>query len=243
MISILAAYLRQSTTAILSVYSSLFIKQCIFCLYPSNLNICSPCLAALPRLGQHCPQCAEPNHHGHICGECLKKPPAFDRAICPFLFQGPTAGLIQKLKRKSKVLGLECLQSNLSEHLQSFEFDAVVPVPYHWKKLIWRGHNPTGQLASSLSKAINTPLLTGLTRIKATRSQQNLDKSQRQSNVRRAFRCSPRFTQQIKGKNILLVDDVLTTGSTCHACALLLKKHGVKSVTLACLARTPLEHQ
>lgn len=243
MISILAAYLRQSTTAILSVYNSLFIKQCIFCLYPSSRNICSPCLAALPRLGQHCPQCAEPNNHGHICGECLKKPPAFDRTICPFLFQGPTAGLIQKLKRKSKVLGLECLQSNLSEHLQPFEFDAVVAVPYHWKKLIWRGHDPTGQLASYLSKAINTPLLTGLRRIKATSSQQNLDKSQRQSNVRRAFRCSPRFSQQIKGKNILLVDDVLTTGATCHACALLLKKHGAKSVTLACLARTPLEHQ
>jgi ComF family protein len=192
-------------------------------------------------LGTHCPQCAEPNQHGHICGECLKHPQAFDQVICPFLFQGPVAGLIQKLKRSSKVLGLECLENTLSEQLLTYEFNAVLSVPYHWRKLIWRGHNPTGLLAKHLSQSLDTPLLQGLTRTKATQSQQGLDKGQRQSNMRRAFSVTNSLAQQIKGKNILLVDDVLTTGATCHAAALVLKKHGAKSVTLACLARTPLE--
>ncbi|MFY0641019.1 MAG: ComF family protein [Bermanella sp.] len=114
-------------------------------------------------------------------------------------------------------------------------------MPYHWQKLIWRGHNPTGLLANRLSQSLDIPLWHGLTRTKATQSQQGLDKGQRQSNMRRAFSVRNSLAQQIKGKNILLVDDVLTTGATCHAAALVLKKHGAKSVTLACLARTPLE--
>ncbi|MGR6872749.1 ComF family protein [Pseudomonas sp. HK3] len=194
----------------------------------------------LPRLGQHCPQCAEPNHHGHICGECLKQPPAFDRVICPFMFQGAVAGLIQAFKHRSKVLGLECLEYELSEHLQHHEFDVILAVPYHWRKLLWRGHHPTEHLGRTLSHALNTPLWRGLLRTKATHSQQGLDKSARQYNMRKAFMCSPWLIKQIKGKNLLLVDDVLTTGATCHSTALALKKHGAKSVTIACLARTPL---
>ncbi len=242
MTSILAAYLKQSTFIIRRVYNSIFIDQCVFCLSTDPDNICTTCQAALPRLGLHCPQCAQPNHHGHVCGECLQHPPAFDRVICPFMLQGAVASLIQKLKRKNKVLGLECLESNLSELLQRYEFDAIVAVPYHWRKLLWRGHHPTGQLTRALSKTLHTPQWQGLLRTKATQSQQGLDKTARQSNVRRAFTCSPHFAQQIKGKNLLLVDDVLTTGATSHAAALVLKKHGAKSVTLACLARTPLEH-
>lgn len=241
MTGILAAYFRQSTTRIKLVYNSIFIKQCIFCLSPSPQNICHLCIETLPPLGTHCPQCAEPNQHGHICGECLKHPQAFDQVICPFLFQGPVAGLIQKLKRSSKVLGLECLEHTLSEQLLTYRFDAVLPMPYHWQKLIWRGHNPTGLLANRLSQSIDTPLWHGLTRTKATQSQQGLDKTQRQSNMRRAFDCTNALAQQIKGKNLLLIDDVLTTGATGHAAALVLKKHGAKSVTLACLARTPLK--
>ncbi|MFT5594652.1 MAG: ComF family protein [Oceanicoccus sp.] len=242
MTRILAAYLRQSTIIISKVYNRLFINQCVFCLTHSQRNICVQCQEALPHLGQHCPQCAEPNHHGHVCGECLQHPPAFDRVICPFIFKGPVAGLIQKFKRSSKVLGLECIEHTLSEQLHTYEFDAIVCVPYHWKKLLWRGHNPTGILASSLSKTLSTPLWQGLVRTKATGSQQGLDKNRRRSNVRRAFSCTPSLALQIKGKNLLLIDDVLTTGATCHAAALVLKKHGAKSVTLACLARTPLEH-
>lgn len=242
MIRILATYLKQSTIALPKAYNSLFNRQCVFCLSDTSHNICHACQSALPRLGQHCPQCAEPNAHGHICGECLQRPPAFDRAICPFLFKGPVAGLIQKLKRKDKVLGLECLSSELSKQLQTYEFDAILAMPYHWRKLLWRGHSPTRQIASTLSKSLNTPLLQDLKRIKATRSQQGLDKHERRSNVRGAFACSKTLIQQIQGKNLLLVDDVLTTGATCHAAALMLKKHGAKSVTLACLARTPLDH-
>lgn len=242
MIRILAAYFRQSTTSILEVYNRLSIGQCVFCLIPSSTNICKVCHDTLPRLGSHCPQCAQPNYHGHTCGECLKNPNAFDRVICPFMLQGPVAGLIQKLKRNSKVLGIECLERSLSEQLEPYDFDAILALPYHWRKLLWRGHHPTGQLAHKVSQSLDTPIWQGLVRTKATRSQQGLDKSQRQSNVRRAFTCTPSLAQQIKGKKLLLLDDVLTTGATCHAAALVLKKHGATSVTLACLARTPLEH-
>jgi ComF family protein len=156
------------------------------------------------------------------------------------MFQGAVAGLIQAFKHRSKVLGLECLEYELSEHLQHHEFDVILAVPYHWRKLLWRGHHPTEHLGRTLSHALNTPLWRGLLRTKATHSQQGLDKSARQYNMRKAFMCSPWLIKQIKGKNLLLVDDVLTTGATCHSTALALKKHGAKSVTIACLARTPL---
>lgn len=239
MLGMLASYFKQSTTSFNEVYTCTIINQCIFCLQTSPNNICSQCMQALPTLALQCPQCAEPNHHGHLCGHCLTRKPAFDRVICPFVFKGAIAQLLQKFKASPKVLGLECLLEPLLMQLQEVECDVVVALPYHWRRLILRGHNPTYIMAKSLSKHLHKPISDALHRIKPTKSQRHLDKIQRRSNMRHAFGISPKLISQIQHKRVLLVDDVLTTGATANEAARLLKQHGASSVVVACLARTP----
>jgi len=238
----LASSLWQSTSSFIKVYTRSNINQCNICLEYSQNSICQDCLHALPRLGTHCPQCAEPNYHGHICGECLKSKPAFDRVISPYLFEGPVASMLQSFKRSSKVKGLNLLTHTLIHELESLDFDVIIPIPYHWRKLLRRGHNPSGILARQVSSRLSIPLIHPLKRSKVTLSQQALNKEQRKQNVRNAFMLKPKFKASVKNKRILLLDDVLTTGATANAAAKVLKRYGAKSVVVACIARTPISH-
>ncbi|WP_353348960.1 ComF family protein [Oceaniserpentilla sp. 4NH20-0058] len=196
-------------------------------------------MQALPKLTLQCPQCAEPNHHGHLCGHCLTRKPAFDRVLCPFVFKGAIAQLLQRFKASPKVLGLECLLEPLLMQLQEVEYDVVIALPYHWRRLIVRGHNPTYILAKNISRHLHTPISSPLHRQKPTQSQRHLDKTQRRSNMRHAFCIPPKLVSQVRHKRILLVDDVLTTGATANEAARVLKQHGARSVVIACIARTP----
>lgn len=235
----LAAYLNQSTTEIIRVYKRSINNHCIYCLTPSPQCICPSCLDMLPTLTLHCPRCAEPNAHGLTCGECLRHPPAFDAVCCPYLFKGPVIPIIHSLKRTSKVKGLKDVQTQLLQQLEQYQLDAIIPMPYHWRKLLTRGHSPTLTISRYLAHHLGLPVIHSIKRVKATTSQQNLDKPARQRNMRKAFAPGPaKFS--VKGRNVLLVDDVLTTGATAHAAALELKRMGAKSVILGCLARTPL---
>lgn len=235
----LAAYLKQSTTEIIRVYKGSINNHCIYCLSISPRCICSTCLDTLPTLGLHCPRCAEPNHHGLVCGVCLQHPPAFDAVCCPYLFKGPITQIIHNIKHSTKVKGLREIESQLIHLLAQHDFDAIIPLPYHWLKLLRRGHSPTHTISRHLAKQLQVPIIHGLKRSKATQSQQGLDKPQRQRNMRKAFAPTGQ-SPSLKGLNLLLVDDVLTTGATAHAAALELKRLGAKSVILGCLARTPL---
>jgi len=217
------------------------LNQCIYCLEHSDKTICHECSRLLPRLQTHCPICAEPNHHGHACGECLKHPPSFDRVVSPFMFQGPIRKIIQSFKRTPKVLGLNALIMELSQSLEPYQFDLVIPMPYHWRKSLLRGHNPTNLLSRKVSQQLHIRSSIYLKRVKPTKSQQTLEKPQRQRNMRRAFDVSAEYRQQLKGKNILLIDDVVTTGATANEAAKTLKRHGASSVIVACLARTPMQ--
>lgn len=237
----LASYFWQSTIKLLKVYTRSNIAQCIYCLDNTPSVICPLCMQALPRLGQHCPQCAEPNHHGHVCGQCLKLKPSFDRVISPFVFQGPIAKIMQSFKRTPKVLGLNELTVELNQALAPYEFDMVIPMPYHWRKSLLRGHNPTTLLARKISRYLQVETTSILKRVKPTKSQQTLEKSQRRRNVRGAFEVPARYRPLLKGRNVLLIDDVLTTGATANEAAKILKRHGASSVIVACIARTPLQ--
>ncbi len=231
--------IKQSTTWIKQVYNSLLNAHCIYCLQASQNNICPDCMAALPYLGLHCPQCSEPNNHGQLCGHCLRFSPAFNRVICPFEYNPPICDLIHHWKSQQYSQGPEQLTAALVDKLVTHSFDFVVPVPYHWGKLLKRGHNPVRGLGLEVSKALNTPLLDAIKRLKQGRNQQGLNRKQRLSNLRQTFALNKKYKMKLEHTNILLVDDVLTTGATCHHISKLLKTAGVCSITVACLARTP----
>lgn len=205
------------------------------------MNICQDCLANLPILGLQCPRCAEPNVHGELCGHCLSLPPAFDGVICPFEYKRPVNQLIHKWKHHVHTLGPEQLILRLGHQLEEGHYDFVVPVPYHWRKLLKRGHNPVRNLSRKLAKQLSTPLLDAVTRVKKGQDQRGLDRKSRLKNLKKAFSVDKNKIETLKGKNILLVDDVVTTGATCNAISLLLKRAGAKSVMVGCLARTALK--
>jgi adenine/guanine phosphoribosyltransferase-like PRPP-binding protein len=114
-------------------------------------------------------------------------------------------------------------------------FDGIVPAPLHWRRYWQRGFNQSYLLARRLSRRIGIPVVRALRRVRATTSQAGLSDSARRRNVAQAFRVRRRA--RIEGKRILLIDDVMTTGSTASACARALKRGGAARVSLLTVAR------
>jgi ComF family protein len=111
-------------------------------------------------------------------------------------------------------------------------FDVIVPVPLYWRRRLQRGFNQAELLALGLSRTTGIPVARALRRVQATTTQAGLSHSARRRNVTGAFRSRP-----MAGNRVLLIDDVMTTGSTATACALALKRAGAKRVALLTVAR------
>lgn len=117
--------------------------------------------------------------------------------------------------------------------------DAICPVPLHTKRLIWRGFNQSTELAKQISRSTNIPVLnTALVRTRNTKPQTQLGHKERKENLKNAFAANP---EQIRGKSILLIDDVYTTGATLRECSKAILGAGAAKVDVLVLARTQEE--
>jgi ComF family protein len=121
------------------------------------------------------------------------------------------------------------------ERLRGRQFDIIVPVPLHPTRQRERGFNQAGLLAELLSTRISIPCKRVLKRIRYTTTQTALDRAERMENLHNAFRL--RKNADVRGLHVLLIDDVLTTGSTLSECARVLKRGGAISVHAATAAR------
>lgn len=117
--------------------------------------------------------------------------------------------------------------------------DYIIPVPLHWLRKFKRGYNQAEWFARGIIGGRNKPALitSGLYRKRRTRTQVKLDKAKRRINVQGAFGITDNMKQMIKGKDVLLVDDVITTGATTASCAETLLEGGCKKVRVLSLAR------
>jgi len=115
----------------------------------------------------------------------------------------------------------------------------VTPVPLHWRKQWQRGFNQSGLLAAEISRRSGIPLVAALRRVQATRTQAGLSNTARRRNTTGAFACrsGAKWSARIQGARVLLIDDVMTTGSTAAASALTLKRAGASRVALLTIAR------
>ncbi len=115
----------------------------------------------------------------------------------------------------------------------------MIPVPLHWQRRWQRGFNQSELLAHEIARRAGLPVLDVLRRVRATKTQAGLSNTNRRRNVAQAFRCrrGSRWLQRIQGKRVLLIDDVMTTGSTAAACAGALKRAGAAGVVLLTVAR------
>jgi ComF family protein len=160
----------------------------------------------------------------------------FDAAYCCSSYEGVARELIQLLKYGRIATLAGPMGQRLATSLpRDQRFDAIVPVPLHWRRRWQRGFNQSELLAREIARRSAIPVLNALKRVRATDPQVGLSNSRRRSNVAGAF--VVKSVQAISGKRILLVDDVMTTGATASACAAALKKGGAAHVAVLTLAR------
>jgi ComF family protein len=139
-----------------------------------------------------------------------------------------------------KYSGMKPLARHMSHYLERIvpcdeTFDAIIPVPLHWRKRWERGFNQSELLARFLGNSRGIPVWNALRRKRATTTQASLASAGRRRNVAGAFEVIP--SPKIAGARLILVDDVMTTGATASACAAVLKRAGARSVSLFTVAR------
>ena len=183
---------------------------------------------------------AEPDGPDHICGDCQTDPPPFARARAAALYDGPVAQAITCFKFGRRMAFLPLMQYWLKRPL-CLELvaaaDLLAPVPLHPKRLRHRGFNQALLLAQAFSQAPVAREALGRTR--PTRPQVGLKPKERRDNVKGAF--SVTDPSLVKGKNVLLVDDLYTTGATVKECARVLRKAGARQVEVLTVARVKYE--
>lgn len=210
-----------------------------------DLHLCNECSEGVhPASSPYCTVCGMPfkteNGIDHTCGHCIIEPPPFAIARAAALYDGVIPDLVHSFKYSFKVhlrLPLALLiVRHLSPSILAMEPDLIVPVPLHRKRLRERGFNQALLLAETISRRWKRPLSRhNLQRIRWTEPQINLPAAERATNVRGAFAVTE--PRDLKGKKIVLVDDVYTTGSTVKECARVLKKEGAAEVYVVTVAR------
>jgi len=185
--------------------------------------------------------------HGELrCRRCLESPPAFRRVYAIACYRSAAEdepGSLPALIRRHKYGFDQALSRALIEYLPASlpvvreDYDIVVPVPLHRRRLWQRGFNQSAILASEIARRLKVELeVSGLARIRFTKPQTARDHAERQRNVRDAFFATP---NRVKGRRVLLVDDVVTTGATVNECATALLEGGARAVDVFALARVP----
>ena len=216
----------------------LFPRRCVGCSREGDL-LCYSCRQQLPKIMPPlCPRCGRTQSSGILCPSCVAWRAEIDSIRSPFRFEGLIREAIHQLKYRN----LRALAVPLAQLLHDYlvaspvHGEVLVPVPLHPKRLRERGYNQSSLLTRELGKLINLPVVDDcLIRQKYAPPQartSNVD--ERLSNVAGAFTCRD---QRLKGKQILLVDDVSTSGATLDACAGALKAAGAASVRGLVLAR------
>lgn len=214
----------------------------------ATLDLCTSCYPQLPFNRQACARCALPLQGAGgplLCGQCLRRPPRYQRSQCAFEYAYPLAALIRNLKYgqalpTARVLGELLAQHLLEQRAESGDPwpDCILPVPLHAQRYYSRGYNQVIEVGRVLQQRLNIPLRTDLMlRHRATVEQAGLSRRERRHNLRRAF--SLRTTPPVR---VAVLDDVITTGSTVNEVSNTLWRAGVRQIEVWGLARAARHH-
>jgi len=176
-----------------------------------------------------------------LCGSCLHEKPPFAAARAALVYNDASRGMILKFKHADQIHAAETFLPWMERAGQGgmlVNADIITPVPLHRWRLLRRRYNQSAILAQRLAKNANKPCVNNLLiRCRATPIQGYKNYRERQKNVKKAFITNPKRAAQVAGKNILLVDDVYTTGATVKECARTLLKAGAAEVNVLAVAR------
>lgn len=186
-----------------------------------------------------CKICDQPFYgEGEYCENCKQHHKAFDKATAPFIYIGKIRSLVLKFKSNNARYLAYPMAKLMVDRLKTenmLDFDVIIPVPMSEKSLKKRGYNQALLLADEIGKILNKPVKNDLLiKVKETKHQKELNFVSRQENLSSAFKLT-KF-KDIKDKNVLLVDDILTTCATANTCSEVMRKHAQK-IYIATFAR------
>lgn len=222
-----------------------FPPRCSFCGAGINGGLsCDKCLGDVHFISRPlCPQCGLP--HGvegapdHLCGDCIRAGEApYSQARSMAVYSGPVLELVHRFKYAGKRPSGEALGKMMVARagglFEMANFDMLVPVPLHRDRLKQRGFNQSLVLAREIARSYGLPVdFESLRRVRDTGPQAALGGADRLGNVKGAFAAAA----PVRGRRILLVDDVFTTGSTVWECARVLAGQGAREVAVYTAAR------
>jgi ComF family protein len=227
----------------------LFPPACVVCeeILDEDLpfSLCQACFSEIRFIGSPlCPCCGLPyaaeSASDHLCGECLSRKQYFTAVRSLGIYDSALLKAIQRFKYQGSLHVGEALGSLMASHsypaFDMTEYDVIMPVPLHVGRLRERGFNQSLLLARVIARKFPVEIdFMTLRRAVDTAPQTGLRKEDRAANVRGAFELGDRA--RVKGKKVLIIDDVYTTGSTVRECARILLKGGARSVGVLTLAR------
>lgn len=208
----------------------------------TRYRLCAKCSQELPMIDGHiCQVCGAPlKDEGDYCLRCQKQESVFERSRSPLVYDEKTKHLIYEMKFLGKKYITETLGAMMADcFLQNkMQADVITFVPMTDKEKRKRGFNQAELLAREVGKRLNIPVLPALIKVRDTSQQKELTREGRESNLKDAFKC---VFDEIKRLNVLLVDDIFTTGATANECSKALLKGKAKSVNVLTAAVTVLK--
>lgn len=229
------------------------INKCLDFIYPENINciicdksikktntysVCKSCFNEMNFILNGCIKCGKPIIHHSLekefiegCSYCFDKSFYFDKSISCIEYNDITKKIILGLKYNQKTFMTKYIAQIMKEKLdlENVKFDYILFVPLHRKRLNKRGFNQAQKIALSLSKVINIPILDCISREKNTRMLYKLSKQERKKELKNVFAVNENI-KLINNKNVLLIDDIFTTGLTTNEISKILKLAGVNKV-------------
>jgi ComF family protein len=208
-------------------------------------SVCPPCFSQLHIISDPvCNICGCSFSYdfgsNNLCIPCQTEAPSYDRARAAIHYDNHSRRLVTRVKYSDRTDLVKLGASLMSQagHELLAHTDIIIPVPLHWLRLFTRTYNQSQLFAQALSDLHSIPCIPhALQRIRYTTSQTTLGWHERQYNVKNAFRVRRSIAKKLKGKRVLIIDDVFTTGATIFACTKALKKAQVSSVFVLTLAR------
>ena len=196
--------------------------RCVFCgarTGEPEKYVCAGCDADLPRIESPPTPASSP----------------FETVVAPLAYEFPVDAAIKALKFQRRLFYVPAFAEMLCEAcvLLPSDVDAVVPVPLHWRRRWFRGFNQAHEIARPVAKKLGVPILGNVRRKRSTPFQSGLSARERANNLRSAFSVGG----DLSCKHVLIVDDVITTGTTVRQLARVLKKAGANKVSTLAIAR------
>lgn len=238
--------------AVTRLIDAFYPPQCAGCAQTTDAphGLCPDCWAEASFIaGTICDCCGAPVQVAAagqqvICDGCLSHPPAWDRGRAAMLYEGTGRRVVLALKhgdRLDLVRPLSAWMARSGGELIE-EAEVIAPVPLHWTRLAKRRFNQSAELCRQRALRGGAQLIPDLlVRQRRTQPQEGMSRALRFETQSGAFAITPRHVDAIRGRNVLLIDDVMTSGATLSGCAEVLRSAGAETVNVLVAARVAKE--